>query len=235
MFSCKLCNLISLPLLKSKNQSHYSASSGLWEKRLPSHNSRYWICNFWIKKKSSKHTWPHTHAISISAVWRVFDESSRPPCSNIQLKTSQSIIIHAGYLTVEACKSIREYNRLLLLDYLGLFHLNVGTTVVKPDKKYYHNYLVVGFARAHFLVLKLSSLQATLFWSSRWRWFPWCHRRPGRKWSMTFCRWCVWSWFPRCSLWWDFISTRRLMLRNLAKRKQKIRRARKNEGKKIII
>lgn len=58
------------------------------------------------------------------------------------------------------------------MDYLALFHLNVGTTVVKPDKEYYHNYLIVGFARAHFLVLKLSSLQATLFWSSRWRWFP---------------------------------------------------------------
>lgn len=136
---------------------------------------------------------------------------------------------------LEACKSIREYNRLLLMDFLGLFHLNVGTTVVKPDKKYCHNYLIVGFARAHFLVLKLSSLQATLFWSSRWRWFPWCHRRPGRKWSMTFYRWCVWSWFPLFSLWWDFISTRRLMLRNLAKRKQKIRRARKNEGKKELF
>lgn len=192
---------------------------------------------FKLKNKYSKHTTAphicHFYISSLTGVWWII-QASLFKYSIKDLPVYNNICWLFNSWGLEACKYI-IYNRLLLMDYLGLFHLTVGTTVVKPDKKYYHNYLIVGFARAHFLVLKLRSLQATPFWSSRWRWFPWCHRRPGRKWSMTFYPWCVWSWFPLCSLWWDFISTRRLMLRNLAKRKQKIRRARKNEGKKNYL
>lgn len=70
--------------------------------------------------------------------------------------------------------------------------------------------------------------QVMLLLSSKWRWYLCCSRRHGRKWSMTCSRLCVWPLCPLCSAWWDFISTKRLMPRSQAKRRQRTRRARRN-------
>lgn len=71
--------------------------------------------------------------------------------------------------------------------------------------------------------------QVMLLWSLRWRWFLWCNRRHGRRWSTTSSHWCVWHWCPLSSAWWDFISTRRPTLRSPTRRRQRTRRARRND------